>query len=458
MPDDIRAALARIPDLDRFPTVDEMQAELDRLAAARPDLVELRRIGTSRLGEPLRMASIGGGDRDALVVGGPHANEPIGFLAVRELGRLLCSDDRLRERLGFRWHLIPCVDPDAARLNEGWYVRPENRERYIRDFYRPATDEQVEWTFPYLHEPGYFDRMLPETQALARVIDEVAPAVQCSLHNGEYGGVFHYTTSDDPELAERLAHAVAWADLPLHDAVFEAPVTRVIRPGVLLMPTAAELASMAEAAGTRALFGASSGEYAGRHGAVTVVTEAPLWPDPRAADARACGRSFAEVVADGVEVLEASFRDLEDAVSAADDELRVDTVFRRSLTDARTAAGVVIGGWRAVVESPEAAGKPATVAEEFSFATLPFTLRLRIAGTALRALDAEAACGNVPAGVRTARNRVEELLQDWLREADAVLPAQSMSIRAAVVAQVGAALAVAEHVGSRRAPVAALRQ
>ncbi|WP_156051769.1 hypothetical protein [Allokutzneria albata] len=37
---DLRAALERIPELHRFPTVDEMRADLVDLAAAHPDLVE----------------------------------------------------------------------------------------------------------------------------------------------------------------------------------------------------------------------------------------------------------------------------------------------------------------------------------------------------------------------------------------------------------------------------------
>ncbi|WP_281690448.1 M14 family zinc carboxypeptidase [Pseudonocardia thermophila] len=448
MSSDLRAALAHIPALDRFPTVDEMQAELDRLAQRYPDLVRVRRIGTSRLGEPIRMATVGDGECDALVFGGPHANEPVGFLAVRELAWLLCAEDRLRERLGFRWHLVPCVDPDAARLNESWYVRPDGRERYLRGFYRPATAEQVEWTFPHLREPGYFDRMLPETVALARVIDEVRPEVQCALHNSEYGGVFHYTTSDDPELADRLAEAADWAGLPLHNAVFQAP-TGAIRPGVLRMPTAAELASAAGAA--VAATGASSGEYARRHGTVTVVTETPLWPDPRAASTGASGRSYADVVADSLHILDLSIHHLGHVLALADDDLRLDTPFRRSLSDMRRTADAVIAGWGVIAEA-SASRRPASVAEESSFEGLPHTLRLRAVATALRMLDAETACGNVRDGIRRARAEAEQLFHAWLRDAEVVLPDKPVDVRPAVVAQVATILAAAEHVGRRSAP------
>ncbi|MEV8638540.1 M14 family zinc carboxypeptidase [Streptosporangium sp. NPDC051023] len=103
--------MSRVPDYTAFPTVDQMHAELDELAAAHPDLVRLRRIGTSRLGEPLRVVTIGSGPRDAVIIGGPHPNEPIGSLTVSALMRQLVEDTWLREEFGFRRHLIPCVDP-----------------------------------------------------------------------------------------------------------------------------------------------------------------------------------------------------------------------------------------------------------------------------------------------------------------------------------------------------------
>ena len=62
------------PALDRFPTVDEMRAEPALPAERYPDLVRLRWIGAP-----------------------------------------LCADDQLRDHLGYRWRLIPCVDLDAAR-------------------------------------------------------------------------------------------------------------------------------------------------------------------------------------------------------------------------------------------------------------------------------------------------------------------------------------------------------
>ena len=75
------------------------------------------------------------------------------------------------------------------RLNEGWLKGPFVRSHYGRHFYRPAGEEQVEWTFPFEYKKAYFDAVLPETLALMRQIDKRKPTLMCSLHNGELGGV-----------------------------------------------------------------------------------------------------------------------------------------------------------------------------------------------------------------------------------------------------------------------------
>jgi hypothetical protein len=442
---DIQCVLERIPAMDRFPAMDEVQAEQRRLAEHYPDLVRLQRIGTSRQGEPILMATIGTGTRHALVFGGPHPDEPVGFLTVQELGRLLCADVGLRQALGYCWHLIPCVDPDGARRNEGWYRHPDSRELYGRSSYRPAGDEQVEWTFPYQEEPGYFDRMLPETMALARVIDGLAPTLQCSLHNGEYGGVFHYVSTDDRALADRLAAVPGWQGLPLHSAVWEVPASNVITPGVLLAPTTRQLAAMAVAAGVAPTTGASSADYARPHGTLTVVSEVPRWGDPRSADTTACGRDLDTVIGSSLQIWDDSVRKMHELLAGPDRDLVLDTPYRRSLKDGMRIGDSLASGWRALLSDPTIAGRPATVAEECSFEVLPRMLRLRLAGAALRALDSEVATGNVRRSIRRAHVQGEQLFRSWLQEADASLPGEHIELRRLVAVQIGSVLTAAEH-------------
>src|SRR6266702_6061262 len=160
---EILPLLDRVPEFDAFPTVDEMTAAVEQLAQRYPAVATLRRIGTSRLGEPLACLSVGSGTRGALLVGMPHPNEPIGAHTATYLAQLLCEDEALRESFDATWHIVPCIDPDGTRLNEGWFKGPFTRTHYARHFYRPASEDQVEWTFPFAYKNAYFDRVLPET-------------------------------------------------------------------------------------------------------------------------------------------------------------------------------------------------------------------------------------------------------------------------------------------------------
>ena len=55
--------LDSVPAFDRFATVDEVNAALAALADDHPDVATLRRIGTSRLGDPLLCLTVGDGPR-----------------------------------------------------------------------------------------------------------------------------------------------------------------------------------------------------------------------------------------------------------------------------------------------------------------------------------------------------------------------------------------------------------
>ena len=135
--------LESVPPLETFATVDELAQATCRIAAQHPDVVTLRRVGTSAQGEQLSCLTIeargaGPATPDALVVGLPHPNEPIGGLTALHLARRLAQDAELRSRLGHRWHIVTCIDPDGLRLNEGWLKGPYTRDHYARHFYRQA--------------------------------------------------------------------------------------------------------------------------------------------------------------------------------------------------------------------------------------------------------------------------------------------------------------------------------
>ncbi|WP_405145697.1 M14 family zinc carboxypeptidase [Sphaerisporangium sp. NBC_01403] len=431
---DVRELMRRVPDFDRFPSVDEMHAELDEFARLHPGLVSLRRIGTSRLGEPLRALTVGTGDRDAVIIGGPHPNEPIGALTVSRLIRLLCEDAGLRDGLGYRWHLIPCVDPDGARLNEGWYARPGDRRHYARHFYRPAWNDQVEWTFPLSGDGYTFDRALPETEALMRLMDEARPAFVYSLHNGEYSGAYYYLNRHDPVLAARLTELPALAGIPLHHGEPELPGATTLAPAVYLTPGGTRQAKVFGAGG-------GSADYAARFGSLHLITELPYWADERISDATPTTTSYGDVVKTGL----AAQRELIDLLLAAMEgvrrDLTVHSPFRRSAEDMFVTYRKFADEW----EDHPGADRPATVAEQFGNRQTLHMRRLRFAGTFCRMLDAECAAGNLTPAIRAQRARLGELFEGWCDEAAAESPGRPLAIRTLVAVQLAAALVAAEH-------------
>ncbi|ACZ88045.1 M14 family zinc carboxypeptidase [Streptosporangium roseum] len=430
---DVDQHMSRVPDYTAFPTVDQMHAELDELAAAHPGLVRLRRIGTSRLGEPLRVATIGSGPHDAVIIGGPHPNEPIGSLTVSSLLRRLVEDASLREDFGYRWHLIPCVDPDGARLNEGWYVRPGDRRAYAEHFYRPAEADQVEWTFPLTGEDYFFDRTLPETEALMRLMDEVKPAFVYSLHNGELQGAFYYLNRDEPALAARLAAIATAQGLPLHMGPPEVPSAVPIGPAAYRTPSGAELG---------AIYGTGGGsvDYANRFDALHLVTELPYWADPRVADETPTDQGYGEAIQAGLAAQRALIAELTQSMSAVRADLTVRSPFRLALQDFLDTHDEFISEW----ESFPGTDRRATVAEVVGNRQLVHIMRLRYSGTCLRMLDAELGAGNRTPAIRAERARLGARFDDWFTEAEADATATPIPIRTLVAVQLGAALLAAE--------------
>ncbi|MFC0115822.1 hypothetical protein [Kibdelosporangium aridum] len=386
-----------------FPGPDEVAAQLARYG-------DVREVGTSRLGEPITMVSVGNGPRNALVFAGPHPNEPIGFLTVPRLAEVVRDND-----FGYTWHLIGCVDPDGARLNESWYAGPLDRERYLRGFYRPPAHEQVEWTFP----DG-----LPETRALSSVIDEIRPDLLCSLHNAELGGVFYYLSEDRPGLADTLANLPT--GIPLHTGEAELPGTRRIRPGVFLFPSL-------EAVNT-AMPGMSSVHYASRYGTFSLVIEVPMWSDERSTDTSGCGEQRADVLARVARMIE----DIERMPDLPIAEFVVqDSPFLRAYAELRPGAARFASALRAHRPQGEA-----TVAERFGHQETAHMLRLRACTTALRILDGELGVGNHRAAVRSARKAYAELFESWMAEEGSV--AQPIQPDLLVSAQLGAILSAAK--------------
>ncbi len=442
--------LTTVPDHDGFAGPDELADGLRAIARDHPELTRLERVGTSQQGEPLLCLIIEPDRTDtaeALAFGLPHPNEPIGGLTALHLARRLVEEPELRGRLDHRWRIIACIDPDGLRLNQGWLKGPFTREHYARNFYRPAGHDQVEWTYPLNHRDAYFDVSIPETQALMRLIDQHRPELVCSLHNSELGGVYYYLSRAEPELYPILQQVPEQLGLSLDRGEPESPEMVRLADGIYRADSITTTYDRAVDRGEpwRTTSGDNTASYAGRYGALTLISELPYWIDPSIADTTPSPIGYGEAVArraDGLtelaDLLQQGIAATEGHLLAAESPLwRAARFFADSMADAAAATRRRAGD----AESD----RPATAAEISSLAAAVHQFRLRFAGIQLRALAGELAVGNVRAPIRAAHDRLAHRYEDWLAEDTAALPHQAIEIRKLVATQYAAILATAAH-------------
>lgn len=289
--------MSLLPEL-RYPTVTQLVSSAQALAAHRPGLCTLREVGASRAGRPLHLLSVGHARRAVLVVAGAHANEPTGGATLLALAERVLRERELRADTS--WHFLLCADPDGASL----HITPAPRSLldYHLGFFRPAAEEQPEWS-PAVLPP---DRLPPETRALIRVIDELRPYLQATLHGTDLGGSWVQLTKDIPGLAEPFAKSAAELHIPVETGASDAAGWSASGPGVHVMPSpgaGAAYPSMPDDARQ------STWYHTHRHGGLTAVVEVPMWasdlvddPAPHPAPAAAIRRLARRLLRDGLEV------------------------------------------------------------------------------------------------------------------------------------------------------------
>ncbi len=283
---DFTKLIENIPDYQEFLTVDEMDANTMKLQAEYPDKVEVTEAGRSRKGHPIYCLKIAGGDKNAFMFGCPHPNEPMGAMMLEYFTRAIAEDDALRESLGYTWYIIKSIDVDGTQLNEKWFKGPFTLTNYARNYFRPAGYEQAEWTFPMSYKDYTFDKPIPETQVLMKIIDEAKPVFMYSLHNSGFGGTYWYLTRDLSPIWEKLYAASRKQNIPLHlgepEVNYIKPYAPAIFPLIGQEDTYDYYEKFADVPPeTLMSAGGSSGGYAGKYGTVTLVTELPYFFEER---------------------------------------------------------------------------------------------------------------------------------------------------------------------------------
>lgn len=212
---DVAAVLRSVPNLNRYCSVAELHdlAESLRDAGGR---FEVNVAGTSANGLPIHHIRCGTGAVKAFVVGFPHPNEPIGGLTVFSLLTLLKQGNRALLDADVEWHVVPCVDPDGALLNEGWSQQEFTLGNYMRNFHRQEPRDQVECSFPMVHKRLTFDCPTPEASVLQELLTRIRPDFYFSLHNAWTGGAFYCLTRNiDRKYYQQLYDLLERHEIPL---------------------------------------------------------------------------------------------------------------------------------------------------------------------------------------------------------------------------------------------------
>jgi hypothetical protein len=153
-----------------------------------------RTIGRSREGREITGHVLGRGDFHVSLIGGCHADEPVGPAMLRRLVAFLSSrpaDDPLFSK--FTWYVVPHVNPDGEARNAVWsdvtlptedHLGTEDRAYdlalYLRHVVRERPGDDMEFGFPQTPDD---EGARPENRAVAAFLATGAPfAFHGSFH------------------------------------------------------------------------------------------------------------------------------------------------------------------------------------------------------------------------------------------------------------------------------------
>ena len=436
--------LSKVPAYEYFFTVDELNESSRRLAAEHPERVRIETVGHSTDGDPIPMLRIGHGEEQLLFFACPHPNEPIGAMTLEALSQQLVEDSEL---LGERytWNLIKCIDPDSTRLNEGWFKGPFTITHYAREFYRPTSFDQAEWTFPVVYKKYSFFRPIPETRTLMTAITGLRPTFIYSLHNAGMGGGYYYLSPHKPEIDDRLRALMTDRGIPLSLGEPEMPWGVEFSPAIYRSPALTEHYDFLEQYGQgnpadkmqggEGSYGFAKGVCDPAH----LVCELPYFYDARIDDTSLTEMSRKDAILQGVEKAKGIIGFLSDLYERIGPHLTVTSRFRTASEHLAKLVADGLGAKAAWAETKKELDVPATVAQVFDNLTVGRFYNLLLVGMARRALRLE--LEHAPSEiVSRALQEVEEKFAGWTAELEAEIDYQVIPIKTLVEIQLGSAL------------------
>ena len=387
--DSIKAVIKNVPEYEYFKTVDELNESSRKLAEQYPDLASFYKIGESMAGDPIYCLKIGNGSRAILMYGFPHPNEPIGSMMLDYLSQQLVENEAFRNTFkDVSWYIIKVADNDGAKLNEGWFRGPYTPLNYALNFYRPASFQQVEWTFPIKYKTLDNNDPIPETRALMNIIEEVKPIFIYSLHNAGFGGVYNYISDDAPILYPIFEKAYEDQNIPAALGEPEMPYAVKFAEAVFKMPTMRDTYDYYAANTDRdpaeiiGKAGTCSYEYGKQFNekVFELVCEVPYYYNPKIEDLSETEFIRRDLVLANIEDTKLEDQKIREIYFPLKDRLVVDTPLRTALDDFLESSErhlPVQENWAKTAKELE---KKATVAEAFDNQQVSKTYKMLLWG------------------------------------------------------------------------------
>lgn len=447
--DDVMRLLADVPDYDVFLTVDELNESAQRLAQKYPDVVTWETVGHSRAGDLINVLKIGSGKKNALLFAMPHPNEPIGSMMLEFLSERLASDDALRESLDYTWYIIKCIDVDGTRLNEGWFKGPFSVTHYARNYYRPPSFQQVEWTFPVEYKTLKFEDPMPETQALMKLIKETRPDFMFSLHNAGFGGVYLYLSHNLKDFYPDFYQLVESQDLPLHLGEPEVPYAEKFSDAVFGMIGIESsydfMAQNSEKDPAEILTGgAGSYEYACRYAnPLFLVCEMPYFYNPDIHNTSKTDDVRRDLILQGLEASRRRVAFLKEQYNQVQDLLTLETAFKETTESTLKFYDDYLAAQENWAKNDPSLSEKATVAERFDNLLGNRFYQLLGMGTAVRMVEAQIEASGELYPLVQVLNALQTYFNKEAAELEAALNYQVIPIRKLVSVQLGCALLLA---------------
>ena len=224
--------LGEVPSYSRFLKVNEIEEFVGNFRQC--SSVEERTIGKTAENTPLKMYTMGSGEKTGLIIGVPHSDEPLGSLVAIYFIDWMVRHPEV-DFFNWRWLIIPVLEQRGMRMNEGWFSNWGSLIDTAKSYFREPTENQYEWTFPFEYKNYKWVHSRPESTAVKEIIKDEKPDLLCNLHHCGFYDTYFYFSMDLPEAYPRLRELSGNLGLPLSTSNPDVPFGKVLTPGFYQM-------------------------------------------------------------------------------------------------------------------------------------------------------------------------------------------------------------------------------